>query len=93
MIRNKIRVSFFLFEGCSQEDGEVSAHWEPINFQIYSKLFPDLIQDAIDEWLADNTITHDRKHEVIFSHVVDRDGAGAVVGEYFEPIWHESQNW
>ncbi len=93
MIRNKIRVSFFLEDGCNQEAGEASAHWAPINFQIYSNLFPELIQEAIDQWLADNTITHNCSHEVIFSHVVDRDGAGAVVGEYFEPIWHESQTW
>lgn len=93
MIRNKIKVSFFLEEGCNQEDGEASSHWEPINFSIYSNLFPDLIQDAIDQWLADNAISHNCTHEVIFAHVVDRDGAGAVLGEYFEPIWHESQNW
>jgi len=93
VIRNKIKVCFFLEDGCSQEAGEASAHWEPINFQIYSNLFPELIHDAIAQWLANNTISQNCTHEVIFSHVVDRDCGGAVLGEYFEPIWHESQNW
>lgn len=93
MIRNKVKVCFFVEDGCKQEDDEASAHWEPINFQIYNNLFPELIQEAIDQWLADNTITHNCTHEVIFAHVVERDRGGAVVGEYFEPILHESQNW
>ena len=93
MIRNKVKVIFFVEDGCKQEDDEASAHWEPINFQIYSGLFPDLIQEAIDQWLVYNEIGEGVTHEVSFAHVVEHDGGGAVVGEYFEPVLHERQAW
>lgn len=91
MIRNKIKVEFYLDNGCSQENGEVSTCWQPINFSIYNSLFPDLINEAIDQWLSDNTVSQHVTYEVIFAHVIERDGAGAVVGEYFEPIYVEAQ--
>lgn len=56
MIRNKIKVNFFLEDGCDQEQGEASSHWLPINFSIYSELFHELISNAIDEWLTNNNI-------------------------------------
>ncbi|MCP5004958.1 MAG: hypothetical protein GY941_13640 [Planctomycetes bacterium] len=90
MIRNKIIVNFFIEDGCSQDEGEASSHWQPINFSIYSDLFPELIQEAIDEWLSDNTIAEHTAYEVIFAHVIDHDGGGAVLGEHFEPIYTET---
>jgi len=90
-IRNKVKVVFFVEDGCRQEDDEASAHWEPINFSIYGELFPQLIQEAIDQWLVDNTIGEHLMYEVIFAHVVDRDGGGAVLGEWFEAIHTETQ--
>jgi len=91
MIRNKIRVEFFLEDGCSQEEGEVGTSWQPINFSIYSSLFIDLITEAIDEWLSENTVNVHVTHEVIFAHVIEHDGGGAVVGEFFDPIYEETQ--
>ena len=88
-ISNKIVVHFYLEDGCSQKDGEVSISWKPMNFMIYSELFPELIQIAIDAWLSDNELAVNTVHEVIFAHVVEHDGAGAVTCEYFEPIVHE----
>ena len=90
-IRNKILVDFYLEDGCSQEEGEVNTSWKPINFSIYSTLFIELIGDAIAEWLSENTIENDIAYEVIFAHVVEHDGGGAVVGEHFEQIHQESQ--
>ncbi|MCP5008301.1 MAG: hypothetical protein GY941_30860 [Planctomycetes bacterium] len=90
MIRNKIKVDFFVEDGCSQDEGEASSHWQPINFAIYSELFPELIQEAIDEWLHANTIAEHTAYEVIFAHVIEQDGGGAVLGEHFEPIYTES---
>jgi hypothetical protein len=84
-ISNKILVTFFLEDGCSQEEGEVSVSWVPINFSIYSPLFHEMVDIAVGEWLSDNKLD-DLVYEVIFSHVVEFDGGGAVVGEYFEPI-------
>ncbi|WP_136678646.1 hypothetical protein [Neptunomonas sp. XY-337] len=92
-IRNKVLVTFFLEEGCKQKDGEVYSSWQPINFAVYSGLFQELIQEASDEWLSENTIDVNCSHEVIFAHCVEHDGAGAVTSEYFEPICHEHQNW
>ena len=89
MIRNKVKVIFFVEDGCYQNEGEASAHWEPINFAVYSSLFPELIQDAIDGWLEDNTIIDGVAYEVIFAHTVNRDRAGAVLDELFEPIYTE----
>ena len=91
-IRNKIKVDFFLEDGCSQDEGEASTRWKPINFEIYSELFPELISLAIDEWLSENMIAKHVVYEVIFAHVVERDGGGAVLGEYFEPIYQEKQS-
>lgn len=90
-IRSKIKVEFNLEDGCSQKDGEVNASWQTINFSIYSNLFIDMIDEAIAEWLSDNTIEKDTMYEVIFAHVVDHDSAGAVIGEHFEPIYKEMQ--
>ena len=91
MIRNKIRVVFFLEDGCSQEEGEVGAHWTPINFAVYSDLFPELIKLAIDEWIDDNPMVVHTEYEVIFAHVIEHDGGGAVLGESFVPIHTETQ--
>ena len=88
-IRNKIKVIFYLEDGCTQEADEVSSHWSPINFEIYSDLFPDLIQEAIGDWLSENTVDENYIHEVIFAHDIDYDGGGAVTGEWFVPIYHE----
>lgn len=90
-IRNKIKVDFHLEGGCSQKEGEVSFSWQPINFSVYSRLFPDLIEEACDEWLSENDLQEDVVYEVIFAHVVEYDGAGAVTGEHFEPIYKELQ--
>lgn len=89
MIKNKVIVNFFLESGCSQEDDEVSTRWHPINFQIYDDQFVDLIREAISEWLDEHIIAHEVPHEVIFAHVIERDGVGAVTSEYFEPVLHE----
>ena len=90
-IRNKIKVELYLDDGCSQEAGEVSTSWQTINFSIYSDLFTDIISEAISEWLGDNNVEKNTMYEVIFAHVVEHDGGGAVMGEYFEPIYRESQ--
>lgn len=90
-IRNKVKVIFFVEDGCKQEDDEASAHWETINFSIYHELFPALIQEAIDQWLIENTIEQHVTYEVIFAHEIERDGGGAVVGEWFEAIHTEKQ--
>lgn len=90
-VRNKIIVDIFLEDGCSQEKGEVSSSWQPINFRIYSDLFPELIQHAIDEWLSENSIVSGFIYELIFAHVVEHDGGGAVLGEHFEDIYKEFQ--
>ncbi len=90
-IRNKIRVEFYLEDGCSQEEGEVNTSWQTVNFSIYSDLFTAMIGEAIAEWLGDNTIEKDTMYEVIFAHVVEHDGGGAVMGEHFDPIYKEIQ--
>lgn len=89
MISNKVLVTFFAESNDSQSNGEVSTSWTPINFPVYHEMFPELIQEAIDEWLADNTIQPMVVYEVIFKHVIERDSGGAVLGEYFEPIVQE----
>ena len=86
-VRNKIIVSIHLDDDCSQEDGEVSISWKPINFMIYSTLFPEIIELSVDDWLSDRTIKKGLLYEVIMQHRVEHDGAGAVMGEYFEAIY------
>jgi hypothetical protein len=89
MSKNKIIVNMFLEDGCKQEDGEVNTSWHPINFSIYDDLFFDLIKEAIEQWLSEHKLAVYQLNEVIFHHVVEHDGAGACMGEYFEPIHHE----
>ena len=89
-IRNKIKVEFFLEQGCSQDKDEVSVRWSTINFDIYSDLFVDMIQEAVAEWLDENRIAENVIHEVIFAHVMEHDGL-SVHAEYFEPIYSETQ--
>ena len=85
-IRNKVRVCLYLQDDCSQEGGEVSIFWEPINFMIYSDLFPEIISISIDDWLGDNAIDKRCQYELIFEHIVEHDGAGAITCEYFQAI-------
>ena len=89
-IRNKILVTMFLEDDCKQEDDEVSISWVPINFAIYSDLFPEMIQNSIDSWLNHNKLERNTLYEVIFAHVIEHD-MGAVHSEYFDPIFTESQ--
>ncbi len=87
---NKILATFFI----SEEDGkkeDASAYWKPINFDIYDQLLPQLIQEAIDQWIDENDITHHVIYEVIFTHVIERDGAGTVFCEYFKPVYVSSE--
>ena len=86
MNSNLVLVNLFLEEGCSQEEGEVSIFWKPINFMIYSELFSELIYEGISEYLESHKISFDRRVELIMCHVVERDAGGAVHTEYFEPI-------
>ena len=90
-IRNKIMINFCIESGCIQEAGEASYRWSTVNFQIYNDLFADLIKEAVEEWLGENTLEPDYVYEVIFAHTVEHDGGGAVTGEYFEPIHTEVQ--
>ncbi len=90
MSNNKVIVDMFLGEGCKQELDEVNIAWQPINFMLYDDLFFDLIKEAIQEWLSAHKLVVYQLHEVIFHHVVEHDGGGACVGEYFEAIYHET---
>jgi hypothetical protein len=83
---NLILVHAYLESGCSQEEGEVSVSWKPINFMIYSPLFQGMATDAADEWLDTFKMEPETHYEAVFKHVVERDGAGAVHSEYFVPV-------
>jgi len=89
MANNKIMVDLILPDGHSQEDGEVDIRWKPINFWIYSELFPEMISEAVDQWLSENKLEVGVEHELIFQHIVEHDGGGALMDEHFEIIWHE----
>lgn len=84
-IRNKIRVCLYLGDDCSQEKGEVTISWEPINFMVYSDLFPEIIAISIDNWLGDNAIDNLCEYELIFEHIMVNDG-GVITEEYFKVI-------
>ena len=88
-IANKVIATVFLEDGCKQDDDEVSMHWRPINFDIYSELFPELITTSIYEWLSDRTLQINEVHELIMAHEVERDGGGAVTAEWFKVINHD----
>ena len=89
-ITNKVIATFILRNDCSQDDDEVERYWRPL-FDIYDSLFIDLINEAIMEWLSENTLKPEYAYEVIFAHRRENDGAGAVTAEYFEPIYSEFQ--
>lgn len=86
---NIVLVQLHLEEGCSQDAGEVSIAWKPVNFMIYSELFPEMIYEAVAEYLDAIRLKPYDVIEVFFRHVVDRDGAGAVLGEWFAPTQME----
>lgn len=91
-IKNKVLVRLHLEDGCSQSRGEVNSAWRPINFDIYSGLFAGMIEEAIEEWLSVNTMMANVQYEIIFSHFVERDAAGAVHSEYFLPLQIERES-
>jgi hypothetical protein len=86
MTSNKMLVHFWLDNDCSQEQGEVSISWKPINFMIYSPLFVGMIDEAATDWLAENKLVPETLYEVIFEHIVEHDGGGALLGEWFFPM-------
>jgi hypothetical protein len=83
---NIVLVHLHLEEGCSQDEDEVDIQWKPVNFMVYSDLFQDMIYEAVDEYLSDITLKTNEFREVMFKHIVDRDGGGAVLGEWFVPL-------
>ena len=89
MAKNKVLVNLWLEDGCSQEEGEVGRSWSPINFSIYSDLFPDMIYEAIEEWLSNNTMRTEIEYELILEHIQDHDGGGALTNEYFTVLHTE----
>lgn len=89
MAKNKVLVSLWLEEGCSQADDEVTRSWSPINFSIYSDLFPDMINEAIGDWLGENTMRVETEYELILEHIREHDGGGALTDEYFTVLHTE----
>lgn len=85
-MQNLALVHAYLERGCSQAGDEVSIQWKPINFMIYSEMFPDMIMEAVREWLATFDMKPETDYEIIFGHVIDRDAGGAVLGEWFSPM-------
>jgi hypothetical protein len=83
-VKNKILVNLFLEDGCKQDDSEVNISWKPINFEIHSRLFPEIIDTSIDGWLSDNELIHGFAYELIMTHIMESDGCGVVSAEYFE---------
>lgn len=83
MISNKVLVNAFL------DGGDFEYNWTPINFSIYSGLFHELVELAVDDWFEDTNIKSGYQYEIIFKHIIERDAGGAVTGEYFEPIYQE----
>lgn len=90
-IRNKVIATIYLDDGCSQDDGEASISWRPVNFDIYNELFPDLIIEAVNEWLLSKRLIVNMSYELILAHEIDRDKGGAVLGESFVVIHDELQ--
>lgn len=84
MAKNKVLVSLWLEDGCSQDEGEVTRSWHPINFSLYSGLFQDMVYEAVDNWLSDNTMRVEIEYELIFQHIREHDVGGALTDEYFE---------
>ena len=85
-MKNIAEVHFWLESGCSQDDGEVSMMWQPLNFMIYSPLFQDMIEEFSEEWLGDNRLEVETEYRVLVEHVVEYDGAGALMAEYFQQM-------
>lgn len=83
-VSNMVLVHFWRESGCALD--EVSVSWKPINFMIYSDLFPDLIMEAADGWIREQQPVEERHYEVVFDHVIEHDGHGTVTSEYFEPV-------
>ena len=69
---------------------EVDISWRPINFSIYSNLFAGMAEEAADQWISENDLPIEKQVEVFFEHIVEHDGAGAVMSEYFRPFHSET---
>ena len=88
---NKIIVNIFLASGHSQKDGEVEISWHPINFSLYSDLFPVMVKDSVDDYLSNNKLEFDADYEIIMSHMMEFSQDGfSVTAEWFEPIYVDS---
>ena len=90
-MKNKILVSLYLESGCNQDEDETNIEWIPINFCIYSDLFPEIISESICQWLSENQLNKECFYELIMQHVIEHDGAGVVHSEYFEVINVENE--
>lgn len=83
-MKNKVLVNLWRPFGCTMDEVDVS--WRPVNFDIYSNLFPEMIEEAAQEWLSENEIQYDALVEIIFVHESEMDRGGALLNEYFTPI-------
>ena len=86
--KNKFIVNFWVESGNNPKE-EVDVSWKPINFEIYSDLFPDMIKEAVNNWIEEHDLNIEQQVEVIFEHIREYDGAGALMDEYFTPIHSE----
>ena len=50
-------------ESFSQEKGEVFISWSTVNFEIYSKIFQDMINEAADQWLSENKVDKNERFD------------------------------
>jgi hypothetical protein len=85
-MKNKIIVNLWLEKGCKQEDMEYNIGWKPINFDIYSDLFQEIVEESVHQWVSENPIKEEIHYELIMEHIIENDGAGTVTAEYFNVI-------
>ena len=79
----KILIRFFLPDGASQD--EIFVEWKPINFFIPTDFDYTIIEEAVADWLDDNTMKNFTQYDVIYRYV-SQIGAGRL-----EKIYQDSE--
>jgi hypothetical protein len=87
-MRNKILVNVWLPQDHKQEDSEYDLRWKPINFEIYSDLFQEMVEEGVAEWVGERKLKHEVNYEIIMQHIIESDGV-SITSEYFVAIFED----
>ena len=80
-------------QGCDWGEEEYSVQLQTIG--LFDISYAQDFSESVEQWVSDmgDRLEYDCHYQLLMRHVYEHDGAGAVVGRYFEVIDTSIQRW